>query len=71
MASECGRLGAVCISSFVLAEAGLSLNGWRATAHRRLGHLASAQLRLHTDGFHSTYRLVPLRRASYRAQVPV
>jgi transcriptional regulator GlxA family with amidase domain len=42
MAGEVRRLGAVCVGSFLLAEAGL-LNGRRATAHWRFGRELAAR----------------------------
>jgi transcriptional regulator GlxA family with amidase domain len=42
MAAEVRRLGAVCVSAFLLAEAGL-LNGRRATAHWRFGRELAAR----------------------------
>jgi transcriptional regulator GlxA family with amidase domain len=42
MASEVRRLGAVCVSAFLLAEAGL-LNGRRATAHWKFGRELAAR----------------------------
>ena len=42
MALEVRRLGAVCVSSFLLAEAGL-LNGRRATAHWKFGRELAAR----------------------------
>ena len=42
MAGEVRRLGAVCVSSFLLAEAGL-LNGRRATAHWKFGRELARQ----------------------------
>src|SRR5215470_6511109 len=42
MAGEVRRLGAVCVGSFLLAEAGL-LNGRRATAHWKFGRELAAR----------------------------
>src|SRR5262249_32088920 len=42
MAGEVRRLGAVCVGSFLLAEAGL-LNGRRATTHWRFGRELAAR----------------------------
>src|SRR5215469_3969698 len=42
VAGEVRRVGAVCVSSFLLAEAGL-LNGRRATAHWKFGHEMAAR----------------------------
>jgi len=44
MADEVRRLGAVCVGSFLLAEAGL-LNGRRATTHWKFGRQLETRAR--------------------------